>query len=212
MTYSSSDRVYDEVKEMILTCELDGGEMISEGTIASRFEVSRTPVREAFLRLAAEGWMRLYPKRGALIVPIGDSEARDVLDARVLLETHALGSVVSDATATAGLVDRLEENLARHRLVNRADAAEFARLDAEFHQLIVAAGRNGLLAGFYVSLGERHRRMTADRLRRDPAITERIVADHAELARVVGTADAERFASLLSAHLDGVHGMNGTGR
>ncbi|NKS66646.1 GntR family transcriptional regulator, partial [Rhodococcus hoagii] len=55
---------------MILSGALPGGELISEGEIASRMGSSRTPVREAFLRLEAEGWMRLYPKRGALIVPI----------------------------------------------------------------------------------------------------------------------------------------------
>ena len=209
MTYSSADRVYDQVKELILTCELPGGEMISEGEIATRFEVSRTPVREAFLRLSAEGWMRMYPKRGALIAPIGDSEAREVLDARVLLESHAMNSVAADGSSVAALAARLADNVARHRLVDTGDAAEFARVDAEFHQLIVAAGRNGLLSDFYVSLGERHRRMTADRLRHDATITDRIVADHAALADAVGQGDPERFAALLAEHLAGVHGTEG---
>ncbi|ALG83536.1 GntR family transcriptional regulator [Gordonia phthalatica] len=209
MTYSTADRVYDQVKELILTCEIPGGEMISEGEIAARFAVSRTPVREAFLRLSAEGWMRMYPKRGALIAPIGDSEARDVLDARVLLEGHAMTSVAGDSGAVAALAARLSDNVARHRLVEADDAAEFARLDAEFHQLIVAAGRNGLLADFYVSLGERHRRMTADRLRHDATITDRIVTDHAALAAAVGDGDPERFAAMLAEHLEGVHGTDG---
>ncbi|WP_051198901.1 GntR family transcriptional regulator [Gordonia shandongensis] len=209
MTYSSADRVYDEVKELILTCDLPGGEMISEGEIADRCEVSRTPVREAFLRLAAEGWMRLYPKKGALIVPIGEREAREVLDARVLVESHAVESVVDDPAAVADLAGRLDDNLARHRAAGSADPAEFARLDAEFHQLIVAAGRNGLLADFYTSLGERHRRMTADRLRRDGDVTGRILDDHAELAEVLRAADGERFAWLLRSHLAGVHGTDG---
>ncbi|MBM7368097.1 GntR family transcriptional regulator [Gordonia hydrophobica] len=209
MTYSSADRVYDEVKELILTCELPGGEMISEGEIASRCEVSRTPVREAFLRLSAEGWMRLYPKRGALIVPIGESEARDVLDARVLLESHAMAQVATDPDSVAALAARLTDNVARHRLVDTADAAEFARLDAEFHQLIVAAGRNGLLSDFYASLGERHRRMTAERLRDDHSVTVRIVADHTALAAVVGAGDAEKFAAMLADHLAQVHGTEG---
>lgn len=209
MTYSSADRVYDEVKELILTCDLPGGEMISEGEIATRCEVSRTPVREAFLRLAAEGWMRLYPKRGALVVPIGERESRDVLDARVLLESHAMSSVADDPAAVAALTRQLRESLDRHRAVDPANAAEFARLDAEFHQHIVAAGRNGLLADFYVSLGERHRRMTAARLRHDPDITARILADHAELAEVVASAEADRFADILAAHLAGVHGTEG---
>ena len=90
---SAAERVYGEVKELILTNGIAGGELISEGEIAQRCSVSRTPVREAFLRLEAEGWMRLYPKRGALVVPVGQSEARDVVDARLLLEGHALSLI-----------------------------------------------------------------------------------------------------------------------
>ena len=51
MLYSASETVFREVKELILSGELAGGELISEGDIAARTNVSRTPVREAFLRL-----------------------------------------------------------------------------------------------------------------------------------------------------------------
>ena len=64
---SAADAAYAKVKERILDGDLAGGTMVSEGTIADELGMSRTPVREAFLRLQVEGWMRLYPKRGALI-------------------------------------------------------------------------------------------------------------------------------------------------
>ncbi|GAA4669242.1 GntR family transcriptional regulator [Gordonia humi] len=198
--------MFDEVKELILTCELPGGELISEGEIAQRCEVSRTPVREAFLRLSAEGWMKLYPKRGALIVPIGEQEARDVVDARVVVESHAATSVVGSSAALADLVDRLEQNLAAHRATDPADAAQFARLDAQFHQLIVGAGDNALLGDFYVSLGERQRRMTAARLGRGHSVVDVIFDDHEALAKVLADGDADGFARLLVAHLHRVHG------
>jgi len=209
MTYSAADRVYAEVKELILTCELPGGELISEGEIAQRCEVSRTPVREAFLRLSAEGWMKLYPKRGALIVPIGEQEARDVIDARVVVESHAAASVVGHPTALADLVARLRENLAAHRATDPADAAAFARLDAQFHQLIVAAGHNALLGDFYVSLGERQRRMTAARLGRGHGVADVIFDDHEALATTLADGDADAFARLLVEHLRRVHGHGG---
>ena len=237
---SAADRVYDEVKEQILTNAIAGGELISEGEVAQRFEVSRTPVREAFLRLQAEGWMRLYPKRGALVVPISERDARDVLDARQLLEGHAVRSVVGgcapvgssqnspsvDSVATDSeepgsasqlaassalgeLVDSLRRNLAEHRTLATADVTDFARVDAEFHQVIVAAGDNDLLAGFYTTLGERHRRMTTVSVRRNPGMAERILADHADLLQLIERGDATGFDAALRQHFIAVHDLSG---
>ncbi|GAA3969044.1 GntR family transcriptional regulator [Gordonia caeni] len=209
-TYSAAERVYDQVKELILTCELPGGELISEGEIAERCQVSRTPVREAFLRLSAEGWMRLYPKRGALIVPVGERESREVLEARLLIEGHAVRGIVDRPDAAAALVVRLRANLAEHRAAHGSD--EFARIDTEFHQLIVEAGRNSLLEQFYTSLGERRRRMTAASMHRDERVVDRIHTDHAELVEAIDDGDAARFDALLTAHLSGVHEVPGVGR
>ncbi|MDL9937505.1 GntR family transcriptional regulator [Gordonia sp. ABSL1-1] len=208
-TESAAERVYAEVKELILTNGIAGGELISEGEIAQRCSVSRTPVREAFLRLEAQGWMRLYPKRGALVVPIGDREARDVVDARCLLEGHAVRSVVDRSGALADLAQRLRANLDSHRAAEATDVAEFSRIDAQFHQLIAAAGDNQLLEGFFVSLGERHRRMTTASVHRDSAIAARILDDHDELVRAIEAADADLFDDALARHLVAVHDLEG---
>ncbi|MGV9712654.1 GntR family transcriptional regulator [Gordonia sp. NPDC003424] len=213
MSYETSvpaaERVYREVKEQILTNTIAGGELISEGEVAGRCEVSRTPVREAFLRLEAEGWMRLYPKRGALVVPIADGEAADVVDARLLFEGHAVRAVIAHEATRSGLVQRLADNLADHRAADPADTAEFSRLDAEFHQLIVVAGDNPLLADFFRSLGERHRRMTTASVHRDRSVTSRILDDHRDLIATIESADADAFATALAAHLAGVHDLRG---
>ena len=55
--------------------------------------MSRTPVREAFLRLEAEGLLRLFPKRGALVVPVSPAEVEAVLEARELVEGHAVAKL-----------------------------------------------------------------------------------------------------------------------
>ncbi|WP_238421887.1 GntR family transcriptional regulator [Gordonia sp. 'Campus'] len=206
---SAAERVYAEVKEQILTNEIAGGELISEGEIAAKCAVSRTPVREAFLRLETEGWMRLYPKRGALVVPIGDRETRDVVDARLLLERHAVRSVVARPAAAADLVVRLRENLAAHRRADAVDMPQFARIDAEFHQLIAAAGDNPLLSGFYSTLGERHRRMTTASVHRDARVAARILDDHQALLEAIEAGDPERFDHQLARHLAAVHDLPG---
>ena len=89
-TPNAADLVYARVKQRILQGDLEGGRMLSEGELAAEHGVSRTPVREAFLRLQAEGWMRLYPKRGALVVESTPGEIAQVLEARRLLENYAV--------------------------------------------------------------------------------------------------------------------------
>lgn len=204
---SAAERVYDEVKELILTNRIVGGELISEGEVASRCAVSRTPVREAFLRLETEGWMRLYPKRGALIVPISDREVGDVVEARILLEGHAVDVIAADDNRVRRLAAQLRENLATHQDTDLDDVDAFSRHDAQFHQLIAAAGGNDLLAGFYVSLGERHRRMTIASVHRDAAVASRILADHADLLDAIERGDADRFRVALARHLAAVHDL-----
>ena len=61
------------VKQQILGGGYPGGALISEGEVSAAVGVSRTPVREAFLRLEVEGLLRLYPKRGALVTPVTTS-------------------------------------------------------------------------------------------------------------------------------------------
>ncbi|MFW0789404.1 GntR family transcriptional regulator [Gordonia sp. CPCC 205333] len=202
---SAATKVYEVVKELILTSEIPGGDLISEGDVARRCEVSRTPVREAFLRLETEGWMRLYPKRGALVLPVTEREAGDVLRARLLLEGHAVAQIVDRPAVRAVLLDDLRVNLAEHRSVDASDMAAFARIDAQFHQLIVTAGDNQLIAGFFGSLGERHRRMTTASVHRDPAVMARIFDDHAALIDAIDSGDPTAFDAALAAHLTSVH-------
>lgn len=96
---SAAGVAYATVKELIVTGELPGGDLISKGEVASRIGTSRTPVREAFLRLEAEGWMRLYPKRGALVVPVVAGEAEHLLLARQLRRDRQPASLLLERSA-----------------------------------------------------------------------------------------------------------------
>mgnify|MGYP000529442220 FL=1 len=92
---TAKDRALEFVKERILDGTYVGGALLSEGEIAAELGVSRTPVREAFLLLEAGGLMRLYPKRGALVVAVSPDEVRDVMETRLLVERHAAGRVAA---------------------------------------------------------------------------------------------------------------------
>jgi DNA-binding GntR family transcriptional regulator len=102
---SAAERAYRHTKERILSGELLGGSMVTEGDVSSALGISRTPVREGFLRLQAEGLLQLHPKRGALVVPVSPGEVGAVLEARELLENHAPGKLV------AGILTELYSSL-----------------------------------------------------------------------------------------------------
>ncbi|MCQ4122482.1 GntR family transcriptional regulator [Rhodococcus tibetensis] len=212
MLYSAAEQAYREVKELILSGGLPGGELISEGEIAGRMGLSRTPVREAFLRLEAEGWMRLYPKRGALVVAVAEGEAEHIVDARELVETHSVRILAERPHARELLVARLRANLAEQRqIAEQGDVTAFSAADADFHRLIVEAAENPLLATFYSSLRERQRRMTAHSITRDPGQLPRILAEHEQLTELVNDGDADGFDRAVLAHMRRVHALNPRG-
>ncbi|MBV8291555.1 MAG: GntR family transcriptional regulator, partial [Mycobacterium sp.] len=101
---AAKDRALDYVKSQVLSGAFPGGELISEGEVAAALGMSRTPVREAFLRLEAEGLLRLYPQRGALVVPVSSEEARAVIEARLLLEHFAADKVIGRGPAACAAV------------------------------------------------------------------------------------------------------------
>jgi len=198
---SAATRAYAHTKSAILGGRLAGGSLVSEGEVATELGVSRTPVREAFLRLEAEGWMRLFPKKGALIVPVAPGEQHAVLDARLLVEEHAAAHVVQDPARAARVADEMRAVLARQRTAWAAgEDADFARLDAELHQVLVGQGGNDLLATFYLTLQERQERMTRSSLRVMPAVGTEILEEHAALADDLERGDLAAFGTHLRAH------------
>nr|WP_231644880.1 GntR family transcriptional regulator [Sciscionella sp. SE31] len=201
----AADRAYAVTKELVLTGELPGGHLFSEGEIAERLGISRTPVREAFLRLQAEDLLTLIPKRGAVVVPVPPGEAEDVLDAREAIETAAVRRL-----AARGGIEEAVERLRAALVVQeghaeRDDLAAFAEADESFHRAIVEAGGNKLTMRFYVTLADRQRRMSMHALGPGPTPYEVVLTDHLGLLRKVEQADVPGFGAALREHLDRTH-------
>lgn len=198
---SAADTVYAEVKRRILAGALVAGTMLSEGEFATELAFSRTPVREAFLRLQSEGWLRLYPKRGALVVPPAAGESADLLDARRLLENHAAQAVAADAEARRRLAATLADIVDVQRAAaDRTDLDAFLDADADFHAEIMRAGGNRLLSDVATGLRERQRRLTSHAVR-TPERMRTVIADHVSLAEAIDSGDANAFRRLFDEHL-----------
>jgi len=198
---SAAQLAYDYVKARLLDGRFAGGTLLSENEIAQRLDVSRTPVRQAFVQLEAEGLLELYPRRGALVVPISPSEAEDVLEARMLIEQHA-------ARRAAGAGPALAETLRGHIADQEQaleDGAGFAWADRRFHHALVESAGNQLLTRQYAGLRDRHQRIAAATVAGDPARIGRFIAEHREIVAALEAGDGDRAAELLGTHLQGAH-------
>src|SRR3954470_7342133 len=133
----AAERVYAYVKAAILARVYPGGELLTEGELATAGGVCRPPVREALLRLEESGLVKLYPKRGALVLPVLPQEINDVLEARELIETHAAGKVWPRRKQLIETLTRRVDELRAHR--EAGDAKSFLEVDRAFHEAIVDA-------------------------------------------------------------------------
>ncbi|MEU6643787.1 GntR family transcriptional regulator [Saccharomonospora sp. NPDC046836] len=202
---AASERAYRWIKDRILDGRLGGGQLISEGEAATALELSRTPVREAFLRLEVEGLLRLYPKRGALVVPVSADEVVEVTEARILVESHAATTVIARAVQEE-VAERMATVLGdQHSVDVPGEMARFSRLDRQFHATLVDAAGNSLLTQFYSGLHDRQVRITNSALHRTPGRHAAILAEHAELCELLRSGDAGTFATRLAAHIS-AHG------
>jgi DNA-binding GntR family transcriptional regulator len=199
---AAKDRAHDYVKRQVLTGAFPGGELISEGEVAAALGMSRTPVREAFLRLEAEGLLRLYPQRGALVVPVSSGESRAVIEARLVLEQFAVRKVIGRGAAVrASVFERLSAELQRQRdAVAQSDWEEFSDADRAFHDVTLQESGNAIVAGFYSSLRDRQMRMNRELVMHEERITT-ILDEHRVIAEAVRDGDVQRTDEALRMHL-----------
>ena len=200
---TATERAYAFTKARVLDSTYAGGELLSEGEVAAALGVSRTPVREAFLRLEGEGLLRLYPKRGALVVPVSAQEVEAVMETRGLVEDFALGKLMANGRAPE-IAAALRDAIARQvELAAAGDTDGFVAVDREFHTTFVTAAGNPIVTGVYDSLRDRQQRMVITSLLRDARRTESILVEHRALAEAIGDGDIERARTVLAGHLRG---------
>lgn len=145
---SLSDQIYDMLKTQILSGELKGGSQVAEEALASRFQVSRTPVREAIRRLSEYGLVEITPRSHAEVVSVSVEESENIGKIRVALEILALESITPE---------KFRENaevLSRHAVdcqnaIDRGDRAEAFSKDSLFHLAIVKAAGSASLYEVY---------------------------------------------------------------
>lgn len=201
----AAERVYTHVKQAVLDRRYEGGTLLSEGELAEAVGVSRTPVREALLRLEAEGLLKLYPKKGALVLPVSAQEIADVVETRLLVEQHAVAKVVPAGepllVRLEGLMDKQKEHAAA------GDLAAFAVADRCFHAEIVRAAGNGILAHLYDQLRDRQLRMGVATMHAEPDRIAKNITEHTEILEALRAGDAGSAAGIVRRHIGWVNNL-----
>jgi len=196
---TATDRAYEYAKDRILDGRFPGGELISEGEVAADVGLSRTPVREAFLRLESEGLLRLYPKRGALVVPISAADVENVMEVRLLVERFAIDQIIERGL---DLSDRLQHALAlQQRIAAQGDEEEFVDADRDFHRIFVEATGNAILLQLHDSMRDRQSRMGLAALGQQPDRKAQILSEHLTLVEAVNAGDRGEADAAIGEHL-----------
>ena len=186
---SFAERAYADIKKRILNNELPAGHQLMESEVADLLQISRTPVREAIMRLEAEGLVEVRPRHGMKVKPISVSDMREIYALLTGLEsTAAWQSAGRDHSA--GEINGLRQSVKKmDQALKAKDLAAWAQADEDFHRLLVSmSGNKRLIQLVDRFMDQVHRvRMLTLRLRPMPVDSNK---DHAKVVAAIEAKDA----------------------
>lgn len=198
-SFSTRDHVYETLKENIIKLTLKPGQSISEKEISEMLDVSRTPVREAFVKLAQEELLEVYPQRGTFISLIDLDHVEELRYIRELLE-RASTKLAAENSEQVDIAS-LKENLQRQRFcINEKNYEKFFELDEEFHHLI-SIGANkpriwSVLQNFNAHLSRIRVLSLAANYR-----WEQLLLQHSDILQAIEQGNAELAEEAMGQHL-----------
>ena len=192
------DDVWRALRDEILSCALHPGEELREQELAARFNVSKSPVRDALLNLEREGLVVVMPRQGYWVAPVSVSDAKDMFRLRGILESGC----VSEAIARAS--DETLAELDAYRLFEGGeDDGDFIDYNRRFHSALAHCSGNLRLKEVSCNLIEHMDRLvhiSASAIKgRDP---QRLVDEHIAIIDAIQARDARRARKLAAKHIE----------
>lgn len=193
-------RVLEWIKRAILDVAFVPGAALSEAAIATRFGLSRTPVREAILKLADEGWIDVRPQRGTYVARLSLARVEEALFVRQAVECAILERVVARkdrrdvARALAAIVD------AQAEAIRAGDIGAALAADTRFHRALVeASGLPGVWDAVALAR-DHHQRIRAIAVP-ELGSAAQAIRDHRAIVRALAGGDAARAQRAMREHL-----------
>jgi DNA-binding GntR family transcriptional regulator len=198
----ASERAVGTLRELILHGDFPAGARLAEVELAERLGVSRTPVREALARLAAEGLVEITPNRGARVTTWSVGELEAVFELRAALEPRLTALAVPHATAADA--DALDDLAERMVLVGSPGAGQdldaLVPLNREFHGRLVALAEHPAMATALA--GAVHAPIVLRNFHTyDAASLRRSLAHHVEIVAALRAGDPAWARAVMTAHI-----------
>jgi DNA-binding GntR family transcriptional regulator len=195
------DSVYNSIRSAILSCELEPGQDLREQELAARYSVSRSPIRDALLRLEQDDLVTVLPRQGYRVNPISISDVKEIFNLRTIMEP-ACAAAATQADETA-----LRE-LDRFRGFGDGDFDEltFVEYDRSFHSAIAQLSGNKRLAAAASGIVEQFERLVrVGRSGPNPELAHRMCGEHDAIIDALQARDADRASRLSYEHAEGTH-------
>jgi DNA-binding GntR family transcriptional regulator len=197
---TTSDLVVDAIRSAILTGRLKPGDTLVERRLADQLGVSKTPVREALITLAAAGLVTVTPNRGTVVRAVDAEDIRQAYEVRALLEPWAVARTVRHAAPTALVSARAALDEARGHL-SAADHVPLSLANRRFHRALYAGCGNTLVIAQLDALQELTALGAVALIWTREHTYRAEHADHEEILEAVDAGAADRAERLTRRHI-----------
>ncbi|MCG8547882.1 MAG: GntR family transcriptional regulator [Alphaproteobacteria bacterium] len=196
---SRVDDAYERLKAEILENRMPPGFQGTEPEIAQRLDMSRTPVREALIRLQSDGLIELIPRRGVRVLPVAPSDMQEIYQLLTVLEPEAAGEVARVGLSAAQIAALEAATAEMDQALKEDDLDKWAAADDRFHRELLRCNGNSRLSAFVNTLFDQaHRaRMVTLRLRDVPW---KSTEEHQEILAALIAGDSKRTRKVFRAH------------
>lgn len=197
---SLSEKIYTTLHQDIITGKLPGGVQLVESSLASKMNVSRTPVREALLRLAAEGLAHHIPRAGYIVEDMSNEDIEDLFAIRQEIENIVVRRASKKILPRE--LELLQANLDRtEEILKSGSTGQMIHLDTEFHHILYRATRSKTLFQITQGLSDRTLKFRLACIH-FPEVANRTRKGHARIVQALFTGKAEEAERVMQAHLE----------
>lgn len=197
---SVGEFVYEVIKKNIIDMNIKPGNRISEKEISNLLDVSRTPVREAFIKLSREGLLYILPQRGTYISYIDLNNVEETRFIRKSLENSIMKLATEDFPQE--IITKLEENIkVQRKYIKEKDYKKFMELDEEFHEMIYKGCGKGNIWRFIQKINTQYQRLRLLSYIAD-VNWDQVLDQHEEILRSIKEKDSKLAEEITELHLN----------
>lgn len=174
------DIAYEKIKEGILDETYRPGEFLSERTLINDLDMSKTPIKNALVRLESESFVTVSSKQGIIVNDLSIDRINDIYNLRIALETFNCEEIYNRITTEE--LSELYRNLEETKVTsNNLDVKGFAALDHEFHLIISEVAGNSEITRILLNYQDHLRRITLRHLSKEPSRVKKFYQDHVKI-------------------------------